>query len=999
MNKKILILATVVLVTLIATASILVAFTATAQTPSATSPVVDSAYITQALNTTLVVTNNQTGITTIILLRLAPNITEPNGILVNNFSLMNTVIEFKVVPDANSNATGGNQTVQVLGALSLLENEVDPVIDKARSYNWSILTKQELPTLQMLYWQTEGKLSTIITNLQDILKMTSLNVTTPLVSQTALNTTQIAEMLGGVPINSAVAGVVVSRNDTVFASLSYPSVELNDFSLMSCVFQFAPYPMSDTFNPIVTNMTNQTVGIVGTFVLLDSEVDAVTRTLLNSTVSMQNNVTALSVPMARLTCISGFMVHPKIMLVSFEMVGDLNQSISILNDVINQTTIRGAEEQEPQLHVCKDVMNYIKMNHNETAPYISANMNWTGGRIDTGLLGSERYVFTSGLWTVSMQYPVVPDPIYTVNATYNSTQVMIDWQGTWQNETIKETNYAFTPMTLSEQEQVRNDCMAYIKANHNQTAPYISSDIHWVGGWVNTSLDGSGTYSWVGDGWNVTEQYPVVPNPIYTVNATYTSTQAQIMWQGTWANGTITETNFVFTPMEVSEQEQVRDACINYIKTNHSQTAPYIPATMTWTGGNLNVSLVGSATYMYTSGNWNLTLQYPIVPNPIYTVNATYTSEAASIIWAGTWQNGTITETSFVFNATMSPQEMVRDDVMNYIMDMHNQTAPYISPTMLWSGGRLNTSLIGSETYVYTSGNWNLTLQYPVVLDPIYTVNATYNSSQVMIVWQGTWQNGSIHETNFTFDLNTNPTAQARDDVMTYIKTTHNQTAPYIQSNTVWSGGRLNTSLLGSETYQYNSGNWNVSVQYPVVLDPIYTVNATYTSTQATITWQGTWHNGTVTETAFTFNATTPSPSPTPSPSVSPSPSPSMSPTPSTTPTPTVLNIHIYVGDNGFSLTSTNLTSPGPTISFKANYLVNVTVTNVGTTGHAWALTTAPTLQGTVLYAIGSAANPIMPNQSISLAFTLLQTGNFSYISPVSGDLGRGLWGNATVTP
>ncbi len=106
MNQKILVLTTVIFIAALSTASIFAAFTATAQTPSQTTPTVDTTYIAQNLNTTLIVTNNQTGITTVLLLRLAPDITGPSGIFVNNFSLMNTVIEFKVVSDSASKATG-----------------------------------------------------------------------------------------------------------------------------------------------------------------------------------------------------------------------------------------------------------------------------------------------------------------------------------------------------------------------------------------------------------------------------------------------------------------------------------------------------------------------------------------------------------------------------------------------------------------------------------------------------------------------------------------------------------------------------------------------------------------------------------------------------------------------------------------------------------------------------------------------------------------------------
>jgi hypothetical protein len=75
-------------------------------------------------------------------------------------------------------------------------------------------------------------------------------------------------------------------------------------------------------------------------------------------------------------------------------------------------------------------------------------------------------------------------------------------------------------------------------------------NLNWTGG--NTTpvgIVGGGTYSYISDGWNVTMQFPVVPNTIYTITANYTTpTQTIVAWQGTWQNGTITETSYKFTP-------------------------------------------------------------------------------------------------------------------------------------------------------------------------------------------------------------------------------------------------------------------------------------------------------------------------------------------------------------------------------------------------------------------------------------------------------------------
>jgi len=94
---------------------------------------------------------------------------------------------------------------------------------------------------------------------------------------------------------------------------------------------------------------------------------------------------------------------------------------------------------------------------------------------------------------------------------------------------------------------------------------------------------------------------------------------------------------------------------------------------------------------------------------------------------------------------------------------------------------------------------------------------------------------------------------------MNYLKIYHNETSTYIQ-NIVWTGGRVTPEgLTGSETYNYQGSGWNVTIQYPVVLNPIYTLTVTYTpvdahSTEPIIEWSGTLSNGVIVETEFRFN-------------------------------------------------------------------------------------------------------------------------------------------------
>jgi hypothetical protein len=225
-------------------------------------------------------------------------------------------------------------------------------------------------------------------------------------------------------------------------------------------------------------------------------------------------------------------------------------------------------------------------------------------------------------------------------------------------------------------------------------------------------------------------------------------------------------------------------------------------------------------------------------------------------------------------SAVPSPQEQVRDSTMIYIKATHPETAP-IMTSLSWSSGRLDTGLVGAETIIFYSGGWTVTLQYPVNADPAYTITANYTGGDVFVIWQGTYQSGMFADENYaSVNLATpgpspspspsplSTQERARDAVMAFISISHNETTQYMYTLD-WTGGRVITGLIGAEKYQYLSNGWNVTMQYPVVPNPLYTMSVTYISLVSQIfpekpivEWQGTWQNGTVTEKAGTYKFT-----------------------------------------------------------------------------------------------------------------------------------------------
>jgi len=92
---------------------------------------------------------------------------------------------------------------------------------------------------------------------------------------------------------------------------------------------------------------------------------------------------------------------------------------------------------------------------------------------------------------------------------------------------------------------------------------------------------------------------------------------------------------------------------MNYIKSNHPETAQFMKD-LVWTGGRVTPpNILGAEKFMYYSQGWNVTINYPVVPNAIYNIVADYSAPYIGIpyriIWNGAWQNEVINETSYVF--------------------------------------------------------------------------------------------------------------------------------------------------------------------------------------------------------------------------------------------------------------------------------------------------------------------------------------------------------------
>jgi Domain of Unknown Function (DUF1259) len=119
----------------------------------------------------------------VVVVRESPQIIGHNGLVMNKFALMNSVLEFMPVqsnstsPTENSSQT--NQSVYVMGDFALIEPEMNPVLKSIADAGWTTTGVHnhmilESPKATFMHWETSGDLNTVVTQIKETLALTSI---------------------------------------------------------------------------------------------------------------------------------------------------------------------------------------------------------------------------------------------------------------------------------------------------------------------------------------------------------------------------------------------------------------------------------------------------------------------------------------------------------------------------------------------------------------------------------------------------------------------------------------------------------------------------------------------------------------------------------------------------------------------------------------------------------------------------------------------------------
>jgi len=304
-----------------------------------------------------------------------------------------------------------------------------------------------------------------------------------------------------------------------------------------------------------------------------------------------------------------------------------------------------------------------------------------------------------------------------------------------------------TGETVEAPEAVKNvlgAVLAYLTANYSEAAP--APDLDWTAestlpdppppGWMEyqcTPVNGA-------ESWVVTVGYAVLP-PEWTIyQVTVVNQAAGFEWKGEVdAAGQVAE---LLAPDEV---RNARAVALAYIAQNYGEGIVPDYGVVCVEGRITPEGLVGSETYEFTSGDWVITISYPVVAPENVVYQVVVVNETAGFHWEGEVDAaGQVTETLAPSDVepVVQPPEPGRalNAALAYMREHYGEQAP--SSDLTWVGDHPPAEEpVGVQTFEFTpeggAEDWVIAVSYPVVApeDVVYQVVVTNETTGFQ--WEG----------------------------------------------------------------------------------------------------------------------------------------------------------------------------------------------------------------------------------------------------------------------
>lgn len=120
----------------------------------------------------------------VVVVRQDPQVTGHSTLNLNQFTLMNSVLEFVVMP-ANATTSSGNSTttaseqVYSMGDFALLETEMNDVLSVVKENGWTVTgihnhMINETPKTTFMHWEAQGNINEIVDQANEAFAETSI---------------------------------------------------------------------------------------------------------------------------------------------------------------------------------------------------------------------------------------------------------------------------------------------------------------------------------------------------------------------------------------------------------------------------------------------------------------------------------------------------------------------------------------------------------------------------------------------------------------------------------------------------------------------------------------------------------------------------------------------------------------------------------------------------------------------------------------------------------
>jgi len=285
-----------------------------------------------------------------------------------------------------------------------------------------------------------------------------------------------------------------------------------------------------------------------------------------------------------------------------------------------------------------------------------------------------------------------------------------------------------------------------------------------------------------------------------------------------------------------------RDAALAYISEHYNEQAP-APG-LAWTGGStlpLNPP-PGWAEYRFTSGDWVITIDHAVLP-PEWTIyQVTVVNRTTGFQWEG--------EVNAAGQAAelLAPEEArtARAVALAYIAQHYGEQADP-GRGVVWMEERTTPEgLVGSETWESTSGDWVITISYPVAAPEAVIYQVVVANESTGFRWEGeldaAWQvTETLAPSGVEPVVQPPEPGRALDAALAYIREHYGEQAP--SPDLTWVGDHPPAEEpVGLQTFEFTSesaSDWVVTVSFPVVA-PEYIVYQVVVANQITaFRWEG----------------------------------------------------------------------------------------------------------------------------------------------------------------